>query len=385
MGRLDLKNSAASCDPGSGSSSSTLAAAEAHPFLSRESNVKPGNADDDIPPPSYTDATTTTSIDPTSYLGDEPPPFAKYSPTKHYIRNRKVVSHDVHLNTDVEALYQWLHEESSSIPNPLMTLEGIHSVRRTERDSKGETKTTTNTVTDFQLTFDLSSFLKRECVVIAAPAIEKRRRGTRNSHVASPVELEDAMSIRDWCAAYIKSPAMLKEFVLRKRVEGLQQDFLCNRLESIARSTQYCGEVRVRVVVENRSVVLAPDNWVCRIRYSWYRWLFYISFLWVVTWPILWLLTKRWDVVDAVFNVEPDAEQQWVTEWGHVIRSMVRQKRVQSAITPGHLRWAVCHEFDESQRLRCHDRSDSMVGAFLTEFNDGSEYVGRGWGADEEW
>jgi hypothetical protein len=238
--------------------------------------------------------------DPT-YLGDEPPAFAPYTPRKHLLRNGKVVSYDAHLNSDVEAMYQWLQAEAAAPPPPLLHVEGTHSERSTVREN-GKDRSSTSTVTDFSLHFDLSALIGEGCEVVVPAAGDKRRRGGLMARTATEGEMEVAMDVRDWCDAYIRSPARWKEFVLRKRLRGFDMDVLRFHVESMVRATNYRGQVRVRFPLENRSVVLAPDNWVCRVRYGWYRWIFYLTFLWLLTWPVLWLFTKRWDTIDAVYD-----------------------------------------------------------------------------------
>ncbi|KAA8909942.1 hypothetical protein FN846DRAFT_775740 [Sphaerosporella brunnea] len=337
----------------------------------------PKAADEELPP--YTE-------DPT-YLGEEPPPFTTYTPRKHLLTNGKVVSHDAHLNSDVEALYQWLHSESQTPPLPLLQIEGTHRVRRAVYEN-GKTRTDTNTVTDFYLQFDLSTFLCEGYEVLTLPPTEKRRRGTRTAREATQAELEEALDVRGWCERYIRSPAQWKAFILRKRLASLDSQMLQTHVEAMIRSTNYRGHTRIRFPLENRSVVLSPDNWVCRIRYGWYRWIFYLSFLWLITWPVLWLFTKKWDVVEAVYQCRPNAERDWVDRWGWVLTRLVRQRRQQKCpLTVANLRWIECHELAANERLEARRASHgSGFWGFLRSLGDMGEAweaFGGGWGADE--
>ncbi|KAF8243197.1 hypothetical protein K440DRAFT_76967 [Wilcoxina mikolae CBS 423.85] len=303
------------------------------------------------------------AYDDPSYLGEEPPPFTKYSPSTHLLTNGKVVSHDSHLNTSPEALYQWIHDESNTPPRPLLHIEGTHKTRTTSSSSSSKTTSSTSTVTDFSLYFDLSTFLLPSVRVVSALPSTPRRRGTRTAHTSEP-EAGGGRDIRGWCHDYTENPSSWKEFSLHKVMNGLDTGLLRLHVESIIRSTNYRGNVSVSFPVSSRSVVVTPDNLVCRLRYGWYRWVFYLSFLWVITWPILWLGTKRWDVVDAMFDVRPGAEKDWVDRWGWVVMRLVRQKRrcsLKDAFTPENLRWVETHELAveaEREERRRRERAD---------------------------
>jgi len=329
--------------------------------------------------PTYTDATAEDDV------GCEPPAFSEYEAGHHFLSNGKVVSHDAHLNTDVEALYQFLRAQAGVPPKPRLRVEGTHSVRSVVREN-GHNRTSTSTATDFDLTFDLSSFILASSggsELVAVGPGERRRRGGRNPAFATVAEVEAAPDARDRCLEYVRCPAALKEFTLRKRLRGFDEDTLRFHVESMIRSTNYRGTIRVTFPVESRSVVVAPANIVCRIRYGRLRWLFYLSFLWLLTWPLLWLLTKRWDVVDAVYDVQAGAERDWVDRWGWVLARIVRQKRQQrQPLGIEHLRWIECHELAESERLEARRREGGILG-FLRGISEIAEAISGGWGGDE--
>jgi hypothetical protein len=335
----------------------------------------------DVDPTNFDEELPVYSEDPL-YLGEEPPAFSAYSAQQHTISNGKVISHDAHLNSDVEALYQWLHTCAQTGPRPLLAIEGSHRVRQQTWEN-GKSRSNINRVTDFSAVFDLSSFLKDGYDLRPATPLQKRRRGTRVGRMATHAEVEAALDVRGWCDAYVRNPAYCKEFVLRKRFEGFDQEMIKTHVERMVRSTNYQGKLDIRFTVENRSVVLSPDNWVCRVRYGWARWLFYLSFLWILTWPVLWLFTKRWNVVDAVYQCDANAEREWVDRWGWVITCLVRKRRQQcTPLTPANLRWLECHEVEEQQRLEAR-RANRGTGFWGWLRSLGESFEGGSWGEDE--
>jgi hypothetical protein len=328
--------------------------------------------------------------------GEQPPPFTKYAPSKHLITNGKTISHDAHLNTDVEALYQWLVDETGIPPRPMLFIEGTHQVRNRNgshnNNSSSNASSSTSSQTDFAIYFDLSSFIQEGTQLVAAPFDAKRRRGTVLTHAAEPGDIEAPKSVRDWCADYIHSSSYLKEFLFRKRVVGINEQVLRTHVEAIVRSTNYRGRLDIQFPVMNRSVVLAPDNWVCRIRYGWYRWIFYLTMLWIVIWPVLWFCTLKWEVVEATFEAKQGEERAWVDRWGWVLGKVVRQRRqggVQSSLKPEHLRWIETHEMDQEQRRQeqrlARGQGSRWWGAgFLNALRDMGEGMGEAaWGMDE--
>ena len=336
--------------------------------------------------------------------GEEPPPFSRYRPTTHTIANERVVSHDAHLNSDVEALYQWMHDEAAQRPpRPLLHIEGTHRVCTTRsRDSSSSSSShpssSSSTVTDFSIYFDLSSLMEPGFRVVAADPDEPRLRGTRRpctahqaaAHTSDVGAVTEAGSkdVRDWCADYIDCRSSWKEFVMRKRVAGIDEAALRRHVECVVRATNYRGALCVRFPVARRTVLLAPDRWVCRIRYGWARWLVYLSCLWLLTWPLLWARTRRWDVVDSRFAACPGAESRWAKRWAKLLMRLIHQRRQDgpsAALTPQHLRWLELQEYAADQERLAHARSsprawaDSLLRG-LTGFESGE--FGE-WGADE--
>ncbi|KAI5778111.1 hypothetical protein EDC01DRAFT_791149 [Geopyxis carbonaria] len=364
---------------GAGSSSAVEAA---EPLLLLDPLTADGSAlstasPDDAELPSYADIDA-----PTHSYPSEPPSFSHYVPTTHTITNGKVISHDAHLNSDTEALFQWLTQHTSLPPSPLLKVEGTHSSTRTvTRDGKTETESTT--VTDFSMTFSLSHLLTGATGVLSpATPPQRRHRGTRRARAANPAALEDALTLRDWCAAYIASRSVCKEFALRKRVDAIPQEYITDHIAAAIRATNYQGHLAITFPLQDRSVVLAPENWIARARYGPWRWFFYLSFLWLLTWPILWAATRRWDVVDAVWTADDAAAKEWVALYARTVGTLARGRR------QGAVRYAELEAVREAHMAReAAPREAGEVGAwvggFLRGMREAQEGWAGGWGADD--
>lgn len=154
----------------------------------------------------------------------------------------------------------------------------------------------------------------------------------------------------------------------------------------MVRSTNYRGDVKITFPVANRQVVLAPNSLVCQMRYGPARWFFYVTFLWLLTWPVLWVWTRRWDVVDARFQTVEGVEGRWVDRWGWVVTRMVRQRRSKrDPLTDDNLRWIECHEImsDEERDRRSNVGGiQGWFGGFLSRIGDVRENSGE-WGVHD--
>ena len=68
-------------------------------------------------------------------------------------------------------------------------------------------------------------------------------------------------------------------------------------------STGYMGHVGVRFPLQHESVTVYSPGIINSLRSTtWVRYLFYFTFLWILSWPILLLCTARYEVVEGVWK-----------------------------------------------------------------------------------
>ncbi|KOS17151.1 hypothetical protein ESCO_005914 [Escovopsis weberi] len=163
-----------------------------------------------------------------------------------------------------------------------------------------------------------------------------------------------APSVQEWCHRFCASGAGLKALRLERRAVGFDLDLLAARLEDAVRATNYRGRVDVSFPVRGARVEILND---CRTnRWRLTRWvvvLCCVTLLFVVTWPWLWLRTKRWDTFYTEWRfseeVEDDddddnnnnfsndgarprrytsmSEQAWLDMWTRALQTAVLQRR----------------------------------------------------------
>lgn len=99
------------------------------------------------------------------------------------------------------------------------------------------------------------------------------------------------------------------------------------------RSTNYRGHISVTFPVEDRHVDIYTSNVINKWRLkTWVRWVFYLIFLWIFSWPYLFFATKRWTVVKAKWAFSTDeggnrryatiSEEAWFDKWNVGIRRL---------------------------------------------------------------
>ncbi|KAI5852780.1 hypothetical protein DFP73DRAFT_15928 [Morchella snyderi] len=348
---------------------------------------------------------------------DAPPGFEEYRPVVKKIKTRLgmgdtlLVSHDKHLNTDGEALYRWLLQESRNPPRPEIHIQGYHTVSTRNGD-----KTKTSTVTDFNFKIDLRYRLVKAYSNGAVPQLKtadprkKTSRGGRWKTVAA--DLEEARTVRSWADQYCEDKSTLKEFIMKKSCVGWDLEWLERNIAALIRATNYRGRIKVDFPVFEARVEVYPDNCISRMRKTeCWRWFFYLTFLWTFSWPYLWCFTKRYHVAETVWNyahvrprsrMSPFTEADWLNlGWGEVIKRAAKARRT-GRVTHHDLeevlnRAAAGSQGEMARTPKTGNTTvDSAlgfiagVGAIANDMGlSVSEIVGwdeiAGWGADESW
>ena len=73
-------------------------------------------------------------------------------------------------------------------------------------------------------------------------------------------------------------------------------------LTSQLRSLNYRGNVHMYVSLARGSVTVYSPHWINRLRTSkLVYWLCIILQLWILTWPVIWLLERRYEVIQSVW------------------------------------------------------------------------------------
>lgn len=250
---------------------------------------------------------------------------------------------------DPEQLQKYIEDYIRIIPpSPKVRIVGTHQENRYNASKK---KTERERVTDFDISFNLQGYLKRDEQMwhsFVADNSDKAYRGrfykSRAPGYKQDVEVGESAnpSLQDWCRGYCSSKSYLKVFRIERQLAGFTHQNIKNRVENFVRSTHYHGHLDISFPLEDKNVDIYNPHWINRARISWVRYIFYFTFLWLITWPILFFMTKWWTVYTVRWSwsrMEQDDEQQrawkvfasiseqeWAEKHANLIKSLVLEK-----------------------------------------------------------
>jgi len=225
---------------------------------------------------------------------------------------------------------------------------GVHEETQYSHSSKKNEK---KTVIDFDISFSLGSYLTRErglWIPFAADNSDSVYRGsfrkTRAKGHRQDIEIAEGTnpSLQDWVRDFCSNKSALKVFRVTRNVTDLDKGYLQNSLERLVRSTHYRGRIDISFPIEEKHIDIYNDHWVNRWRVGWQRWIFHLTFLWLLTWPILFFLTKWYSVYSVRWmwstchrdGAQQQArkvyasisEQEWLDKHKNLIMSLVLEK-----------------------------------------------------------
>ena len=301
------------------------------------------------------------------------------------------------LDRDPDVLEQQIRHLAVKPPRPSVRILGTHT--RTVHEN-GKTKT--KTVTDFDVSVDLTPYLFSDASTGASWSelrtvenSEKVRRGTvfrqRAPGVTRDLEVGTSTkpTLAEWCHRYCASHAGIKCFAIRRRVVGFDEGQMRTLLEALVRGTNYRGSLTITFPVKGEHVYVYNDCWINRWRVTpWIVWLFYLTFLWLLTWPYLFFSTKVFEVavVEWPFSAtDAHGRKRYVSMseshlynlWGRAITRAVLNRR-QGTLTQ--------EDLIDSQTAPSEPFSDVLQGSpgFIREGVNAITAFNRqfGWGGD---
>ncbi|KAF2998136.1 hypothetical protein E8E13_001395 [Curvularia kusanoi] len=291
---------------------------------------------------------------------------------------------DPQYDTDPACLEAALRSWALTAPVPLIYIMGTHR-ETTKRGDKKET----HDVTDFRIVLNIAPYLhpnfspndSSPMTLVTASNGEKTHRGTvlktRAPGVKQDLEVGSgpAPTLTEWAHRFCASSSPLRIFRLHRKVTGLNTIYMQDRLEGLLRSTNYRGHISITFPVEDENVDVYTSHRVNKWRNTpWICWTFYLSFLWIFTWPILFFTTKRYAVVRAEwpFSVSRSgrniyttvSEEQFVDKWGTAIKRLATD-RYQGLASEEMMRGVAARDEDERFPGRLstgHAGVDNAVG-----------------------
>ncbi|KAL6711183.1 hypothetical protein ACN47E_005714 [Coniothyrium glycines] len=299
-------------------------------------------------PPSYADSEADITA-PAFPIQHVTPPTTRTNHNNPAYRNGRPVICDTtnHMDRQLDAdpvlLESLIRSNVHDAPVPLIYIMGTHK----ETVKKGDKKETRD-ITDFRIVLNFQNYIHKNfnlqdsssMALVTVENAERTHRGTivkcRAPGVKQDIEVgAPKPTLTEWCHRYCASPRMLRIFRLRRVVTGLDETYLKNRIEGLIRATNYRGHIDITFPIEDQNFDIYTSSRINEWRLkSWICWIFYLTFLWIFTWPYLFFATKRYAVVRAEWPFSMTdgrghkvyttvSEEQWFERWHVALRRLV--------------------------------------------------------------
>jgi hypothetical protein len=205
--------------------------------------------------------------------------------------------------------------------------------------------------------------------------------------------MEAPTTLASWCEAYVSDPRSVKTFTIRRKILHHDAETMKALCRDLILRTSYHGHIHISFPTTQACITVYSP---CRLndwRFNPYIcWFCYLTFLWLITWPILIFATKRYEAVTAVFPYRQTAtacplvqgEVAFVEDW---------RQALTRAVLGRHQGWVDgVYRAATAQLVACGDlmmtvrssSSENLVAGFV-----GSAVrvalgvpVSMGWGAD---
>jgi hypothetical protein len=325
--------------PGPDGDSFSLHSQRGDPFLDGDA---PEIHDDDLPP-LYEESEVEAALLPRAPAEDSP---LVIDPVQKDGNNGTAYFMDRRFDNEPETLETQVKWWAKSPPRPFVRISGTHQ-ETVDNAGKKERKK----ITDFDVSIELTPYLYSNAAnrtawteIRTVENEEKVRRGTvlrkRAPGAKQHIELGNTKpTLAEWCHRYCASHAGLKAFVFERKVTGLDQQRLKDKLEGLVLSTSYRGHIDISFPVKDATCVVYNDCKTNAWRLtSWIVWLCAITLMFIFTWPYLFFRTRRFEVVIAEWAFSKPtpqggrqfvsiSEDQWYNMWGRAVNKAVMEKR----------------------------------------------------------
>lgn len=295
--------------------------------------------DEDLPPLYDEVASSSTFLLQPSSAATIPPYKKDENTGVEYFLDRR-------LDTDPKFLEDHIHSWTQSPPRPYVRICGTHQ-QTTNQGGKKEKKE----VTDFDIRVELTPYLYSDATnrvcwreLRTVENEEKARRGTilRSRAAGSTQQIQlgaHKPTLPEWCHRYCADHTGLKRFTLKRKVVGLDQEKLGQKLMALVRSTNYQGHVRITFPTRDEAVEVYNECKTNEWRLTnWIFWLCVLTATFIFTWPYLFFRTKRFEVVVAEWQFSkagPNGRREYVSisedqvynMWGRAINRAVLERR----------------------------------------------------------
>ncbi|PMD49087.1 hypothetical protein L207DRAFT_415193 [Hyaloscypha variabilis F] len=285
-------------------------------------------------PPAVTPSVSSSTAPHLTEYNYAPPPEPPFS--SHDLNYTEYRTRFPNYSTSASDLSTFIREQLQYPATYMVQLYGTHT--ETRRNGNKETK---DKITDFYIRINITHLLGPLGSGITEFLPDNRRgyRGTiiprlppSNGITLDEETGEDPLST--WCQKYVSDPSKIKSFTLKREIQHHDTKKLEQLLRSAIADTNYRGHLSISFPKQHEKVVIYSPGTINEWRMTvWIRWVFYLTFLWIFAWPVLFLLTSRYEVAKGIFQYADCApgtnpcrrprvmsEVQWFHRWESAIK-----------------------------------------------------------------
>ncbi|KAI2246574.1 hypothetical protein LOZ11_005100 [Ophidiomyces ophidiicola] len=329
-----------------------------------------------------------------------------------------------YLSSNAEVLYKFFKLQAALPPLVFVSVKGTHTLTR----RNGDKQISSETVTDFDFLVDGSDTilppagrLNRAFQVLKViqdnDGILAYRGGRfrstnksglwkkgRNSLLEDGAQPGTGPTLEEWCQRFCNDKSSIKSFTLHRDIVNWNFELIRREIISIIRMTNYRGVISVSPFIRQSRVTIYSPSLLNRLRTnSFVWWVCVILQLWIITWPLLILLERRYEIVrvehhvsrGSVYASPGGSEGGWVAMFSPAIKAAALGKRTGEVVTKADIpRGEEMLRDVQSQQLE-QERQDRMIRGEATwadwvvgivrGLSDMTRQwnTDRGWGGDE--
>ncbi|CAO3590434.1 unnamed protein product [Absidia cylindrospora] len=232
-----------------------------------------------------------------------PPNYSQYD-AQYQTNKTGLLSRDRHLNHDGEALAQFFQQHNIP-PHMKIRFYGYHdetyykskNVRDKHDNWKEQQTPVTKRVKDFNFDLDCSDLVSHQC---------------QRVYVLPDPKTGQIKTVRQLCDDYVREANQFKEIQLTKVIHW---DYakLTQAFTTAIRGHGYYHHVAISYELTDHIITIKTDSKLSKMADHWaVRLFFYITFLFIFTWPYLWFSRKKFG--DATLKSEwkmNSTEREW--------------------------------------------------------------------------
>ncbi|KAK2809473.1 hypothetical protein FQN50_003741 [Emmonsiellopsis sp. PD_5] len=254
-----------------------------------------------------------------------------------------IITLDPSLSTDAEALHSLIANHARRPPVPMIYVKGTHTVtHRTESSGKGGSSTTRETVVDFDFRINCANSVLPETSLVRGDGeswvkvdvvgdgdgerawrggrVRSKGRGRTRVSVTGATEgdVEEGQALNaggnqgqdqgpgleEWCRRFCEDKAGVRSFTFTRTLspQTWNQTRITTGLTSLIRSLNYRGHITITSHLHNASLKIYTPHPLNRLRTNPYIWWTCVLLqLWLLTWPLLILLERRYEPIHATW------------------------------------------------------------------------------------